>query len=113
MTLLVFAAPGAAHTRLGGYQDMANSLPGNWHTPYPLVRGTPMVDYGTFRARNPVTTAQYGLASWSLWLHYRDRSRLGDAMRAARWLAAISAVTAPGTTASAIACPGPTRIWRP
>ena len=34
-----------------------------------------MVNYGTFRARNPVTSAQYGLANYSLWLRYHDHYR--------------------------------------
>jgi hypothetical protein len=84
--VLLMAAPSSAHTRLGGYQDMARTLPKDWKSPYPLLGGTPIVDYGSFRARNPVTTSQYGLASWSLWVRYGHRSRLRDAMRAARWL---------------------------
>jgi hypothetical protein len=84
--VLVLAAPASAHTRLRGYQDMASHLPRDWVSPYPLVRGIPMVDYGGFRARNPVTTAQYGLANWSIWIHYGERRRLTAALRCARWL---------------------------
>jgi hypothetical protein len=84
--VLVLAAPAAAHTRVRGYQDMAELLPRDWESPYELVDGVPMVDYGTFKARNPVTTAQYGLANWSIWIRYHDRSRARTAVRVARWL---------------------------
>ena len=45
-----------------------------------------MVHYGTFTARNPVTAAHYGLASYSLWVHYHDAYRWGAARRVAGWL---------------------------
>jgi hypothetical protein len=76
----------AAHTRAGEYLEMGTRLPRDWRSPYELVRGVPLVDYGTFKARNPVTTAQYGLANFSLWLRYGDRFRWSAAERAARWL---------------------------
>jgi hypothetical protein len=71
--------------RVGVYQTFG-ALPRDWKTPYPLVDGIPMVDYGTFRARNPVTSAQYGLAEYSLWLHYGDHYRWLIAIHVADWL---------------------------
>jgi hypothetical protein len=65
---------------------MATQLPRSWESPYRLVRGVPLVDYGSFTARNPVTTAQYGLANFSLWHRHRDRERWAAARRAADWL---------------------------
>jgi hypothetical protein len=87
LALLVVAVPATAggHSRVGEYQDMGEA-PRDWALPYPLPGGVPMVDYGTFRARNPVTSAQYGLASWSLWKRYGDRPRLRAALRVANWL---------------------------
>lgn len=87
LALLVAAPAASAHSRTGVYQNMATAGR-HWQTPYPLVHGVPMVDYGTFRARNPVTAAQYGLAEWSLWKRYHDRSRRRGALRVARWLLA-------------------------
>lgn len=75
----------STYTRAGFYQTMGQ-LPRAWKSPYALVQGVPMVDYGTFKARNPVTAAQYGLASYSLWLHYHDAYRLAAAVRVANWL---------------------------
>ena len=45
-----------------------------------------MVNYGTFRARNPVTSAQYGLAAYSLWLRNGDHYRWLTAIHVADWL---------------------------
>ena len=85
--LVVLLAPVAAsaHSRLGEYQNMGHA-PRDWQTPYPVRDGVPLVDYGSFRAANPVTAAQYGLASWSLWMRYGDRPRLRAALRVADWL---------------------------
>jgi heparosan-N-sulfate-glucuronate 5-epimerase len=83
---LAFANIAVAHSRTGGYECMAQGLPRDWRTPYQLIHGIPMVDYGTHRDRNPVTSAQYGLASWSLWIRYHDRWRLRAALRVADWL---------------------------
>lgn len=81
------ARPGRAGTynRTGFYQTMGQ-LPRDWKSPYPLVNGIPMVDYGTYTARNPVTAAQYGLASYSLWIRYHDGFRWAAAKRVADWL---------------------------
>lgn len=81
------ARPAAEQTysRDGFYQTMGQ-LTRDWKSPYPLVNGVPMVDYGTFTARNPVTAAQYGLANYSLWLHFHDRYRWAAAKRVADWL---------------------------
>lgn len=73
------------YSRDGFYQTMGQ-LPRDWKSPYPLVGGVPMVDYGTFTARNPVTAAQYGLANYSLWLHYHDGYRWAAAKRVTDWL---------------------------
>lgn len=87
LALLLVATPALAKgsARTGEYQTMG-SLARDWTSPYPLIGGVPMVDYGTFQARNPVTSAQYGLAMWSLWKHYGDRPRLRAALRVADWL---------------------------
>jgi hypothetical protein len=87
VVLLALVVPGAAHAydRVGEYQTMGDA-PRDWASPYPLPGGVPMVDYGTFEARNPVTSAQYGLASWSLWRRYGERPRLRAALRVADWL---------------------------
>ena len=89
---LAFAAvPGVStaktrtQERVGVYQTFGG-LPRDWKTPYPLVDGIPMVNYGTFRARNPVTSAQYGLAAYSLWLRYGDHYRWLTAIHVADWL---------------------------
>ena len=74
-----------AQERVGVYQTFGG-LPRHWKTPYPLVDGIPMVDYGTFRARNPVTSAQYGLANYSLWLRYGDHYRWLITRHVADWL---------------------------
>lgn len=58
----------------------------DWTSPYKLVNGTPLVEYGSFSARNPVTTAQYGLANYSLWHRYHELRRWRAAKRAADWL---------------------------
>jgi hypothetical protein len=108
----VLASPGPAaaqdHTRTGHYQNMGREVPADFRTPYALVDGVPMVDYGTFRARNPVTTAQWGLANWTLWVRDRNRRGLRLARRAADWLVATQrrngqwaydfAYRSPGTT---------------
>jgi len=52
----------------------------------PLVDGVPMVTYAWGPERNPVTVAQYGLASYSLWVRYRDPGRWHHAVRVADWL---------------------------
>ena len=86
LAILLVAPVGAgAHARTGEYQNMGDTRR-DWVSPYPLLRGIPMVDYGAFRARNPVTAAQYGLANWSLWKRYGDRPRLRAALRVADWL---------------------------
>jgi heparosan-N-sulfate-glucuronate 5-epimerase len=87
LVTLVVVSNASAHSRIGVYQNMATA-PREWQTPYPLVRGVPMVDYGSFQARNPVTAAQYGLASWSLWRRYHDPPRVVAAIRVADWLLA-------------------------
>lgn len=87
--LPVAVAPAAsAHTRAGGYQQIATNAPRDWQTPYQLKAGIPVVEYpwGIGQQQNPVTTAQYGLANWSLWWRYRDQKRLVAAKRAADWL---------------------------
>ena len=89
----------SAHTRTGEYQTMG-TLPRDWASPYPLPGGVPMVDYGTFHARNPVTSAQYGLAIWSLWKRYGDRPRLRAALRVADWLVTRQQPSGYGPTAS-------------
>jgi heparosan-N-sulfate-glucuronate 5-epimerase len=81
----VSIAKQAARERLGVYQTFGE-LPRDWKSPYPLVDGIPMVNYGTFQARNPVTSAQYGLANYSLWIRYGDHFRWLNARRVADWL---------------------------
>lgn len=80
------AAPANAHSRDGAYMQMAAKMAPDWSTPYELVDGVPYVGYDSFKAFNPVTVAQYGLAQWSLWWRHRDRGRLVKARRAAAWL---------------------------
>ncbi len=75
----------SAYSRSGVYQDMGQ-LPRDWTSPYQLIDGVPLVHYGTFVARNPVTAAQYGLANYSLWIRYHDRRRLRIARHVANWL---------------------------
>ena len=74
-----------AQERVAVYQTFGE-LPRHWKSPYPLVDGIPMVNYGTFRARNPVTSAQYGLANYSLWVRYHDHYRWLTARHVAGWL---------------------------
>ena len=74
-----------AKERVGVYQTFG-ALPRDWKSPYPLVGGIPLVNYGTFKARNPVTSAQYGLANYSLWLRYHDHYRWLNARHVAEWL---------------------------
>ena len=81
----VAAGSASAYRRTGVYQTFGE-LPRDWHTPYRLVDGIPLVDYGSFKARNPVTSAQYGLANYSLWLRYHDHLRWVVARRVANWL---------------------------
>jgi len=85
LVALACAGEAAAHSRLGPYQNMATAAR-DWQTPYRLARGVPMVDYGAFEARNPVATAQYGLASWSLWKRYGEPYRLRAALRVSDFL---------------------------
>lgn len=73
------------YQRSGVYQTMGQ-LPRDWKTPYQLIDGIPLVNYGSFVARNPVTAAQYGLANYSIWLHYGDRYRFQTARHVADWL---------------------------
>ena len=73
------------YSRTGVYEDFGQ-LPRDWRSPYQLIDGIPLVNYGSFVARNPVTSAQYGLASWSLWRRYHDASRLRVARHVANWL---------------------------
>jgi hypothetical protein len=88
--LSLLAAPAlasaASHpSRIGIYYSM-HGLPRDWRTPYRLVDGVPMVDYPWGPERNPVTSAQYGLAVYSLWVRYHDPGRLNQATRVADWL---------------------------
>ncbi|HEY1834002.1 MAG TPA: D-glucuronyl C5-epimerase family protein [Solirubrobacteraceae bacterium] len=87
MFAIAAATPAAATkpSRFGVYQLMGTA-PRTWQTPYELVEGIPLVNYETFVAFNPVTTAQYGLANYSLWIAYGERSRLEAAETAGRWL---------------------------
>jgi hypothetical protein len=74
------------HSRTGDYQYFG-LYPRDWRTPYELDRrGVPVVQYGFGKAYNPVTTAQYGLAQWTIGRHYRDRARIRIALRMADWL---------------------------
>jgi heparosan-N-sulfate-glucuronate 5-epimerase len=75
----------AAYSRAGVYQTFGD-LPRDWKTPYQLIDGIPLVNYGTFVARNPVTAAQYGLANYSLWLRYGAAYRWQIARHVADWL---------------------------
>ena len=79
------AAPRPRPSRIGIYYSM-HGLPRDWRTPYRLVDGVPMVDYPWGPERNPVTSAQYGLAVYSLWVAYHDPGRLHQAVRVADWL---------------------------
>jgi len=109
--LLALAATPAvaqAHSRTGGYQNMAHEVARDYESPYPLVHGIPMVDYGSFRARNPVTTAQYGLANWTLWVLHHERDRLRRARRAADWLVATQRKTGQWLYRFAYRSPGTT-----
>lgn len=85
VALLLVAAPAGAYDRFGPYQTMGQ-LPRNWHTPYRLVGGVPLVNYGTFWARNPVTAAQYGLANYSIWTQDHAWIRWHAARVTADWL---------------------------
>ena len=74
------------HTRTGDYQYFG-LMPRDWRTPYELDRrGVPIVEYSFGKAYNPVTTAQYGLAQWTIGRHYHDRKRIRIALRMADWL---------------------------
>jgi D-glucuronyl C5-epimerase C-terminus len=74
------------HTRTGAYQAF-RLLPRDWQTPFEVDRsGVPLVNYSFGRAYNPTTTAQYGLASWTLGRLYNDRRRIRTALRMADWL---------------------------
>ena len=85
VAVLAGAGRAEAYSRAGVYQTMGQ-LPRNWKTPYQLIDGIPLVNYGTFTARNPVTAAQYGLANYSLWEKYHDARRLRVARHVADWL---------------------------
>lgn len=78
-------APARQPSRYGVYQALG-SPPRNWQSPYQLVDGVPQVNYGSFIAYNPVTTAQFGLFNYSLWVRYGERARLSAAENAAGWL---------------------------
>jgi hypothetical protein len=74
------------HSRVGVYEAFG-LLPGDWQTPYARDRqGVPLVDYAFGRAYNPTTTAQYGLANWTLGLRHHSRDRIRVALRMADWL---------------------------
>jgi heparosan-N-sulfate-glucuronate 5-epimerase len=87
LALIPAPAPAAATKppRYGVYYSM-HGLPRDWRSPYRLVDGVPMVDYAWGPERNPVTSAQYGLAVYSLWATYHDPGRLNQATRVADWL---------------------------
>lgn len=57
------------------------ATPRDWKTPDQIIDGIPLVNYGSFVARNPVTAAQYGLANYSIWRHYGDTYRFQIATR--------------------------------
>jgi hypothetical protein len=91
---LVWAAPTPAeitraylrHERTGEYQYF-RLLPADWKTPYALdADGVPLVDYPTGPEHNPVTTAQYGLAQWTIGLRHDQPKRIRIAVRMADWL---------------------------
>jgi hypothetical protein len=74
------------HERTGEYQYFG-LLPRDWKAPYPRDRrGVPLVDYPGGPAYNPVTTAQYGLAQWTIGLRDHRRARVRVALRMADWL---------------------------
>jgi hypothetical protein len=74
------------HERTGSYQAF-ELLPRDWRSPYPLDRhGVPLVQYASGPAYNPVTTAQYGLAQWTIGRRFHARPRIRVALRMADWL---------------------------
>jgi heparosan-N-sulfate-glucuronate 5-epimerase len=74
------------HERTGEYQYFG-LLPADWKAPYALDRdGVPLVDYPGGPEHNPVTTAQYGLAQWTIGLRHRRPGRVRIAIRMADWL---------------------------
>ena len=82
----IAAAATSTYSRAGVFQTLGD-LPRDWKTPYQLIDGIPLVDYGAFVARNPVTAAQFGLANYSLWLRYHAAYRWRIARHVADWLA--------------------------
>ncbi len=90
VALAVWAAtPSATHaespSRYGVYAALGE-WPQAWKSPYLLVKGIPLVGYGSSYAYNPVTIDQFGLISYSLWVRYHEPSRLSAAENAAGWL---------------------------
>lgn len=111
--LILLPAPGAAWaarpSRTGIYYSM-HGLPRDWQSPYRLVDGIPMVDYPWGPERNPVTSAQYGLACYSLWVQYHDPARLRQALRVADWLVQTQAASGKWLYAFAFQPPGSVQL---
>jgi hypothetical protein len=78
-------ADGRRYERAGTYDALRSSIleDYDWGT---MVDGVPMVRYPSGLARNPATTAQYGLAEWTLWRRDGRRRHLRNALHAADWL---------------------------
>ncbi len=96
------------YSHTGVYEPFTSIVTRRYKNPYRMRRGVPMVDYPHGAHRNPVTTAQLGLISWSQWKRFRMRGALTVALRQADWLVSTQprsgmwefdfAYEAPGTT---------------
>jgi hypothetical protein len=82
------AAYEGPYSRAGVYGVFVDVPPPGWTSPYALFEGVPLIWYPPPIGiqRNPVTTAQYGLARWSTGSKYGVAEEIAAAEQVGLWL---------------------------